>query len=90
MHILLPYNYILSQMYDFIWNCHNIVLSLQDMPRSLPHKEYKELPAGAIKVSDYAKAKPCSTSLLYHQLKRGKADFTIIVWQGINFVLPNN
>lgn len=64
--------------------------SIADMPRSLIHKEYKELPKGAVKVSHYAKdIKNCSTSLLYHQLKRGTADFIIIVWQGSNFILPN-
>lgn len=49
------------------------------MPRSLTHKEYKELPKGAIKVSMYAKDRGCSTSLVYHELHRGKANFTMIV-----------
>ena len=60
------------------------------MPRSLTHKEVKELPKNAVKVSHYAKERGCSTSLLYHELNRGKAKFSIIVWQGTNFILPLN
>ena len=60
------------------------------MPRSLTHKEVNVLPKDAVKVSHYAKQRGCSTSLIYHELQRGKANFTIIVWQGTNFILPLN
>jgi hypothetical protein len=50
----------------------------------------KKLPAKAIKVSDYAVSKGWKGhSLVYHRLTRNKADYKIVVFQGINFVIPN-
>mgnify|MGYP000449770007 CR=1 FL=1 len=60
------------------------------MARSLKHKEVKVLPANAIKVSEYARLRACSTSLIYHELDRGKAKFDIVIWQGFNFIVPHN
>lgn len=75
-------------MYYIIWNCHNIVLILRSMARSLKHIEVDTLPANAVKVAQYAKDRNCSTSLIYHELERGKASFKIVIWQGFNFVIP--
>ncbi len=58
------------------------------MARSLKHREVKVLPTNAVKVSQYARDRKCTTSLLYHELDRGKAKFEIVIWQGFNFILP--
>lgn len=58
------------------------------MPRSLNHKKVQQLPPNAITVKQYALREGVSTSLIYHRLKKGKADYNIVVFQGINFVTP--
>ena len=59
------------------------------MPRLYKYITVNKLPINAIKVSDYAKQINCSHSLLYHRITRKKADFRIVVFQGINFIIPN-
>lgn len=59
------------------------------MPRIYEYQTVSKLPTNAIKVSEYAKQRNCSHSLIYHELKRGKAKFYIVQFQGINFVIPN-
>ena len=59
------------------------------MPRIHNYTIVDQLPANAIKVSDYAKQRGCSHSLIYHELTRKVAKFTIVQFQGINFVIPN-
>lgn len=58
------------------------------MPRLYNYTIVDTLPANAIKVSEYAKERNCSTSLIYHEIQRNKATFEIIQFQGINFVVP--
>ena len=57
------------------------------MPRLYEYTIINQLPPGAVTVSQYAKGKGCVTSYIYHLIKRGKADFNIVVFQGINFVV---
>lgn len=58
------------------------------MPRKYDYTKVDTLPANALKVKEYANQRNCSTSLLYHEVQRGKAEFKIIQFQGINFVIP--
>jgi hypothetical protein len=60
------------------------------MPRLHDYKIVRELPKGAIKVSDYAKQRGCHHSLIYHELKRKKANFEIVNFQGINFIIQSD
>ena len=60
------------------------------MPRSLSHTIVSKLPKGAITVSQFALNNNISTSLVYHRLKRGKADYCVVVYCGINWVVGRN
>jgi len=60
------------------------------MPRLYKYREVKQLPKDAITVKAYAEARNCHHSLIYHELKRGKANFEIINFQGINFVTTSS
>jgi hypothetical protein len=56
------------------------------------NKQYKtvsQLPANAVKVSEYARQQNCHHSLIYHNITRGKATYKIVIFQGINFVIPD-
>lgn len=59
------------------------------MPRLYTHTVVDKLPDGAIKVSEFAKQRKCSHTLIYHELSRGKAKFKLVQFHGINFVVPN-
>lgn len=49
-----------------------------------------KLPARAMRVSEYAAQRNCNTSYIYELIKKGKnADFEIVIYKGINFVLVN-
>lgn len=52
----------------------------------------ESLPVNAVKVSEYAKQWPCNTSYIYKLVSKGKhaGRFEIVVFQGINFVIPCN
>ena len=58
------------------------------MPRKHQYITVDILPSNAIKVSDYAKQRGCDHSLIYHELRRNVAKFTIVQFQGFNFVIP--
>ena len=59
------------------------------MPRKYQYTKVNKLPATALTVSKFAKSKNWKDhSLVYHNIKRGKADYKIVVFQGINFVIP--
>ena len=58
------------------------------MPRSLKHPEVDILPSGAKTVKQYCIDNNISTTLFYHWIKRGKSTYSIVIFQGINFVLP--
>jgi hypothetical protein len=54
------------------------------------YKTVSKLPDNAIKVSEYAKLRGCADhSLIYHWITRGKANYSIVIFQGINFVIPD-
>ena len=59
------------------------------MPRTKNFNEVKQLPKDAVKVSVFASQMGWKDhSLVYHNITRGKANYKIIVFQGINFVIP--
>jgi len=49
-----------------------------------------ELPANAKSVAQYAKDINCTSQNIYMRLMRGVADYTIVIFEGFNFVIPNN
>ena len=54
------------------------------------YPEVKELPANALKVSQYAAQWPCNTSYIYKLVRDKKnTTFEIVEYQGINFIIPN-
>lgn len=52
------------------------------------YKEVSKLPAGALKISDYAREFPCSIPYVYKLFKTGKIQ--IVRFAGYNFVVPEN
>lgn len=46
-----------------------------------------DLPANALRVSEYAQLRNCNTSYLYELIREHKADFEIVIFKGINFVI---
>jgi len=47
------------------------------------------LPAGSVKVSQYAADNKCTVAYVYVKHTRNKADYSIYQYQGINFVILN-
>ncbi len=52
------------------------------------YKEVATLPKGAMTVKEYAASNDISQSLVYKRIERNKANFQIVVFQTINFVVP--
>jgi hypothetical protein len=50
---------------------------------------YNELPANALTVAEYCIIRGCSNPYIYKLHRTGKADFKIIVFKNINFIIPN-
>jgi hypothetical protein len=49
-----------------------------------------DLPAAAMRVSEYAALRNCNTSYIYELIRKNKnTDFHIVVYKGINFVVVN-
>ena len=60
------------------------------MPRTKNKTTIDKLPPDAMTVTEYAnKVLGKHKSLVYHLITRDKANYTIKVFQGINFVIPN-
>lgn len=63
------------------------------MTRKNIYREVKNLPVRALTVADYAKENKWDTAYVYkqwrhHVQKEKKIPFEIVVFRGINFVLP--
>lgn len=56
---------------------------------SRKHREVDTLPKEALRVSEYAKKNGHTTQWVYEATKRGLATFEIVVFKGINFIIPN-
>ena len=59
------------------------------MARTKNFEQINTLPVNALTVTKYAKSINKHKSVIYHWINRNKADYTIKVFQGINFVIPN-
>lgn len=46
------------------------------------------LPKSALTVKEYADSNNISTSYVYKQIREKKADFKIVIFQTINFIIP--
>ena len=46
------------------------------------------LPSNAMTVKEYAVSVGKTTSHIYVMLQRGKADFKVVLFKGINFIIP--
>ena len=47
-----------------------------------------ELPYNAVTVKQYANNNNCTVSNIYVQISRSKANFRIVTFQTINFIIP--
>lgn len=54
------------------------------------YEEVKTLPKNAVTVKQYADGKEISTSYIYKMVRERKANFKIVVYQTINFIIPKN
>ncbi len=52
------------------------------------YRTVEVLDPDAMTVADYAREKGCTNSYIYHLITRKKADFEIVIFKGINFVIP--
>lgn len=57
--------------------------------RAMAHlyETVEKFPSGALTVREFANERNITTSYVYHLIKRGKADFKIVIFQGVNFVV---
>ena len=52
------------------------------------YEQVNKLPANAMLVADYARQRDCTTAYIYKLIAQQKADFKIVVFHGINFIIP--
>jgi hypothetical protein len=52
------------------------------------YKTVKILPAEAMTISEYCEKRGCTNPYIYELYRRKKADFDIVIFKGINFVIP--
>lgn len=52
------------------------------------YKNVDTLPDTAMTVSDYCKQRGCTNPYIYQLYKTHKADFDIVIFKGINFIIP--
>lgn len=55
--------------------------------RTKKYPEVDRLPVNALTVAEYCKANNISTSVFYMRLNRGTANYKVVVFQNINFVV---
>ena len=56
--------------------------------KTTKYQSIDTLPAGAMRVSEYAALNNITVAYVYIKYGRGKADYEIRQFQGINFILP--
>lgn len=54
------------------------------------YRQVDQLPVNAMTVQSYADSRGWKAHNIYMRLKRNNADFEIVLFQGINFVIPIN
>lgn len=52
------------------------------------YKEVSKLPDNALTVAQYAKDRECTTPYIYELVRKQKNDFEIVIFKGINFIIP--
>ncbi len=52
------------------------------------YREVTELPKTALTVAQYALNRECNTSYLYQLVREDKAEFEIVIFKTINFIIP--
>lgn len=52
------------------------------------YKVVSSLPKSAMTVSEYCKQRGCTNPYIYALYKRNKANFEIVIFKGINFIIP--
>ncbi len=52
------------------------------------YKTVDSLPYSAMTVSEYCKQRGCTNPYIYELYRNNKADFDIVIFKGINFVIP--
>lgn len=53
------------------------------------YKEVTKLPAAALTVAQYAEQRDCTTPYIYELIRKAKnIDFEIVIFKGINFIIP--
>lgn len=57
--------------------------------RQAGYQHVKALPENALTVSAYCKQHEYTNPYFYQLARQGKGDFKIVVFQGINFVIPS-
>jgi len=53
------------------------------------YPEITTLPANAKTVKAYAESIDITTAYVYKQIREGKNKFQIVVFQGVNFIIPS-
>jgi hypothetical protein len=56
--------------------------------RTHNYEEVQKLPHNALRVSEYAAWRNCNTSYIYELVRKGHGGFKMVVFKGINFVIP--
>mgnify|MGYP006268400997 CR=1 FL=1 len=57
-------------------------------PNTGKYQNVKILPKNAMTVREYAESQGYTTSYVYKLLREGKAQFKIVTFQTINFIIP--
>lgn len=52
------------------------------------YENVNSLPDAALTVADYAAQRGCTTAYIYKLIGNKKADFKIVCFHGINFIIP--
>lgn len=52
------------------------------------YKTVNSLPENAMTVKDYCKERGCTNPYIYQLVRTNKANFEIVIFKGINFVIP--
>ena len=52
------------------------------------YENVSSLPPNAVTVKQYADSREVSTTYIYKLIREGKADFKMVVFQTINFIIP--
>lgn len=64
-----------------------IIFASMKLTRRNKYQEVEILPIDALRVSEYAELRECNTSYIYELIRTKKADFQIVIFKGINFVI---